>query len=148
MTREEVKQLSDDNKNYLIHKLSGPQLYFVVKPKYDPYGYYRVGGHGYTAHNDKEAWRVTKEEGEKYTLYADEKYGTDKFYERVILEPVPAPNYLEDLNEVANIEEMLSDEKKIEMHNTFFLNWSARELPHIWRATARQRVDALIMINY
>lgn len=100
-----------EEKRVRLAEACGPKLFVIHAPKNSPYGYYyREGAHGYTG-SLSDAWKVTEEEGRKYTLYADSKPGDRAYPERVVLEPAPLPDYFRCLDACAEAERVLTEEQ-------------------------------------
>jgi len=90
-----------------IHAACGHSLFVIKKPIHSPFCYYRENAAGYTS-SLSDAWKVTEEVGKKYVS------GRPTDSDRVILEPVPAPDYLNDLNAMHGAEKGLTERERLQ----------------------------------
>lgn len=111
--------MTADSQRVAIAKAVGVAGLFVInKPRYAPFGYYRENGKGYTATLEN-AWKVSEEVGQKYTMYTDAPTGTSEWEYRIVLEPTPIPDYLNDLNSAFTFVEFLRGKGfAIDIHNS------------------------------
>jgi len=100
--------MKQEKQRIAIAEACGPKLYMICKPIHAPFCYYRPNAKGYT-NNTSEAWKVTAEEAKKHV--------TGKSYEgepdRVISEPAPLPDYLNDLNAMHEAEKILNEKQAV-----------------------------------
>ncbi len=141
--------MTHDEQQKAIAELVAPKLFVIRKPKHDPFGYYRENAAGYTS-SVSEAWKVTEEIGRKYQMYSDAAKGSEAWRDRVILEPVPAPDYTSDLNAMHEAEKTLSTDEQIEMYLENLTDVSGGDTPKgkasftAYFATASQRAEAFM----
>lgn len=146
-TIEELSKLPDEELRVTCAEAAGHvQLYYIRKPRYAPFDYYRPDACGYTSRPD-EAWKVTKEVADTRTYLSDLRPGHEHYGERVIAEPVPPPDYPADLNAMHEAVESLDDVEKVLWAGELYL--VARGNHHdkdvaMTQATSRQRCIAFI----
>lgn len=121
-----------------------PKLFVIHKPIHDPFGYYRENGHGYTTLD--QAWRVTEDVARKHITgpaYENEP-------DRVVMEPAPIPDYLNDLNAVHEVEKIYASTQYFYELQTVcgmprgLVLYDIESIKHIITATAAQRAEALL----
>lgn len=135
--------MAPEQQRIAIAEWCGDRLFVIHKPIRDPFGYYRENAQGYT--NLEHAWRVTEGVAKRYVG------GKPTEADRVIMEPAPLPDYLNDLNAMHEAEKRLGD---LDASYAFELakltncpSWlpqTGMQVCRIARATAAQRAEALL----
>lgn len=104
--------------NIAIAELRGVNLFVIRKPIHAPSSYYRENACGYTM-SLNEAWKVPEDVAKKYIC------GRPTDPDRVIMEPAPPPDYLNDANEcVKLLEELLTSSPQRRLDIYFQNQWS------------------------
>lgn len=108
--------MNDQELNNLVAEAIGLDEWVITKNGY----YYRPDACGYTDRLS-EAWKVPLETAKKYEMYADNPKVA--FYDKVLIEKAPTPDFGGDLNEMRRAETFLMKDE-----NALFLNLYENEL--------------------
>lgn len=108
--------MNDQQLNNLVAEAIGLDEWVIIKGGY----YYRPDACGYTS-NLSEAWKVPLETAKRYEMYADNPHV--HFYEKVLIQKAPTPDFGGDLNEARKMETFLMRDE-----NALFLNSYENEL--------------------
>jgi len=115
--------MNDQQLNNLVAEAIGLDEWVITKNGY----YYRPNAWGYTDRLS-EAWKVPLETAKKYgvlvTRFYEDKIYTDNpkvaFYDKVLIEKAPTPDFGGDLNEMRRAENCLSDEQWTDYINMLY----------------------------
>lgn len=105
--------MNDQELNNLVAQAIGLDEWVITKNGY----YYRPNACGYTDRLS-EAWKVPLETAKKYEMYADNPKVA--FYDKVLIEKAPTPDFGGDLNEMRRAENCLSDEQWTDYINMLY----------------------------
>lgn len=105
--------MNDQQLNNLVAEAIGLDEWVITKNGY----YYRPNACGYTDRLS-EAWKVPLEMAKKYEMYADNPKVA--FYDKVLIEKAPTPDFGADLNEMRRAENYLSDEQWTDYINMLY----------------------------
>lgn len=105
--------MNDQQLNNLVAEAIGLDEWVITKNGY----YYRPNACGYTDRLS-EAWKVPLETAKKYEMYADNPKVA--FYDKVLIEKAPTPDFGGDLNEMRRAENCLSDEQWTDYINMLY----------------------------
>ena len=105
--------MNDQELNNLVAQAINLDEWVITKNGY----YYRPNACGYTDRLS-EAWKVPLETAKKYEMYADNPKVA--FYDKVLIEKAPTPDFGGDLNEMRRAENYLSDEQWTDYINMLY----------------------------